>query len=82
MAKKPFVFDSDEELIEAFKFFDPNKNDQQAVPVMNIESLKMSMTTFGEKLSEEEVKVMIQFADPQGEQIINYEDFARLLLSK
>ncbi|KAH6558450.1 hypothetical protein KP509_1Z063000 [Ceratopteris richardii] len=69
--------DSEEELKEAFKVFDKERNG-----FISAAELRHVMTNLGEKLTDEEVDEMVREAgiDPEGQ--VNYNDFVKMLLSK
>ncbi|KAI5082863.1 hypothetical protein GOP47_0002606 [Adiantum capillus-veneris] len=77
MARKMKDTDSEEELKEAFKVFDKDRNGFISAP-----ELRHVMTNLGEKLTDEEVDEMIREAgiDPEGR--VNYDEFVKMLLSK
>ena len=64
---------SDEELKEAFKFFDCNG-------FISASELCQNLTTLEDKLTKEEVKLMIREADTNGDGLINYEEFVSGIL--
>eukprot|EP00250_Pteridium_aquilinum_P035583 c9686_g1_i1 orf=71-520(+) len=77
MARKMKDTDSEEELKEAFKVFDKDRNGY-----ISAQELRHVMTNLGEKLTDEEVDEMIREAgiDPEGQ--VNYDEFVKMLLSK
>ncbi|MCO5571742.1 hypothetical protein L7F22_038028 [Adiantum nelumboides] len=77
MARKLKDTDSEEELKEAFKVFDKDRNGFISAP-----ELRHVMTNLGEKLTDEEVDEMIREAgiDPEGR--VNYDEFVKMLLTK
>ncbi|KAH6558451.1 hypothetical protein KP509_1Z063000 [Ceratopteris richardii] len=77
MARKMKDTDSEEELKEAFKVFDKERNG-----FISAAELRHVMTNLGEKLTDEEVDEMVREAgiDPEGQ--VNYNDFVKMLLSK
>lgn len=60
--------DEEEELREAFKVFDQDRNG-----FISASELRHIMLNLGEKLSDEEVKAMMSVADKDGDGKINYE---------
>lgn len=74
MAHKMKDFDSDEELREAFKVFDKDQNGY-----ISAAELRHVMINLGEKLTEEEVEMMIKEADTDGDGQVNYEEFVRMM---
>jgi len=70
MARKMKDTDSEEEILEAFKFFDKDGNG-----FISAAELRHIMTNLGEKLIDEEVDEMIREADIDGDGQINYEEF-------
>mmetsp|Transcript_57555 Transcript_57555/g.136901 ORF Transcript_57555/g.136901 Transcript_57555/m.136901 type:complete len:166 (-) Transcript_57555:219-716(-) len=77
MAQKIKEGDSEDELIEAFKVFDRDNDGY-----INAEELRFSMVGLGEKLSDQEVDDMIQEADHDGDQAINYDEFVNMMKAK
>lgn len=75
MAHKIKDLDSDEELREAFKVFDKDQNGY-----ISAAELRHVMINLGEKLTEEEVELMIKEADTDGDGQVNYEEFVRMML--
>ncbi|KAI9354569.1 calmodulin [Zopfochytrium polystomum] len=75
MLAKP-VADSDPEegLKEAFNFFDSNKDG-----LIDAEELVAALATFGEKVSLEEAKEIVNEADVDGDNLINLEEFIKLV---
>ncbi len=76
-AKKMKDPDTEEDLIEAFKVFD-HDNDG----VISNEELKHVMVTLGEFMSEEEADEMIREADIDGDGLINYFRFVKIMMSR
>ncbi|XP_044477063.1 calmodulin-like [Mangifera indica] len=77
MARKLKDTDSEEELKEAFKVFDKDQNG-----FISAAELRHVMANLGEKLTDEEVKEMIQEADVDGDGQVNYDEFVRMMLAK
>jgi calmodulin len=75
MAHKIKDLDSDEELREAFKVFDKDQNGY-----ISAAELRHVMINLGEKLTEEEVELMIKEADTDGDGQVNYEEFVRMMM--
>lgn len=69
--------DAEEEVINAFKVLD--KDGQGTI---SSTELRHIMTTMGDKLTEDEVDEMIREADFDGNGIINYEEFVRMMMTK
>jgi len=77
MVRKMRETDIDEELFEAFKIFDKDGNGY----ITNHE-LKNVMTNMGEYLTSEEIDELVKEADLDGDGMINYEEFIKLMMSK
>lgn len=69
--------DTEEEVVASFKSFDKENNG--FIPAAELRHVMMNI---GEKLSDEEVDVMIQEADIDGDGQINYEEFVRNMMAK
>merc|ERR1719150_1300340 len=61
---------SAEQVIEAFKIFDPD-----GTGVISSQEMRTVMTNLGEKLTKEEVDAMLKEADPEGSGKIDYAKF-------
>ena len=46
---------------------------------MSVEDLRTMMTSFGEKMTPQEVDELVEFADRQKEGKVDYEEFARMI---
>ena len=62
---------------EAFKVFDSDGNG-----FINASELRQVMLNLGEKLSEEEVEMMIKEADTNGDGLVNYDEFISMMNAK
>jgi calmodulin len=69
--------DAEEEVINAFKVLD-----KEGGGMISSSELRHLMTTLGDKLTEDEVDEMIREADFDGNGIINYEEFVRMMMTK
>lgn len=77
MAKKMKEGEMDEELVEAFKTFDKNNKGYYTV-----EELKEVMHHYGEKISDEEVKLMFEETDLDHDGKVTFEDFVLMMMAK
>ena len=68
--------DPEKELKEAFKIFDKDGNG-----FISAAELRHVMTNLGEKLTDEEVDQMIKEADTNGDGQVDYNEFARMMVS-
>ena len=68
--------ETEQELIEAFKIFD-----KEGKGLISENEFKHIMLSLGEKISEEELKEMMNKADPKNQGYVNYKEFAKILLS-
>ncbi|KAK8388297.1 hypothetical protein O3P69_020357 [Scylla paramamosain] len=69
--------DSPDEIREAFGVFDKDGNGH-----ISATELKHVLMTMGEKLSQDEVDIMIREADIDGDGHIHYEQFVRMMTQK
>merc|ERR1719217_1657590 len=76
MARKMKDTDMEEELREAFKVFDKDNNG-----FISAAEPRHVMTNLGEKLTDEEVDEMIREADIDGDGIIDYKEFTKIILN-
>lgn len=74
LLSKDFPVESPEEIREAFGVFDKDGNGY-----ISVSELKHVLMTMGEKLSQEEVDIMIHEADIDGEGHIQYEQFIHMM---
>ena len=77
MAGKKKDTDTEEGIIEAFRAFDNNGNS-----FISAAELRYVMTDLGEKLTDEEADEMIRDADIDGDGQVNYDEFAKMMMSK
>ncbi|XP_031477040.1 calmodulin-like [Nymphaea colorata] len=76
MARKTKETDAEEELKEAFKVFDKDQNGY-----ISAEELRNVMINLGEKLTDEEARQMISEADTDGDGLVNYEEFVKIMMA-
>lgn len=74
IALKMKELDAEEELKEAFKVLDKDQNGY-----ISPDGLRHVMINLGEKLSDEEVELMIKEADLDGDGHVNYDDFVKMM---
>ncbi|XP_072034244.1 neo-calmodulin-like [Amphiura filiformis] len=74
MSKKMQKIDIQKEIKGAFEIFD-----KEGKGVISAEELRHIMTTMGERLSVDEVEEMIDEADVNGDGMIDYSEFVRLM---
>ncbi|KAK9237244.1 hypothetical protein V1525DRAFT_404639 [Lipomyces kononenkoae] len=77
MARKMKDTDSEEEIKEAFRVFDRDNNGY-----ISATELRHVMTSIGERLTDDEVDLMIKEADTNNDGRIDYNEFVQLMLSK
>lgn len=77
MSTKMKEIDTEEDIIDAFKVFD-----MEGKGFITAHELRHVMTNLGEKLTDEEVDEMIREADFDGDGVINYSDFVKMMTSK
>ena len=69
--------DPEEDILEAFRVLDKDGNGSICAS-----DLKIVMTNLGENLTDEEIEEMIKEADIDGDGLVNYEDFIKMMMSK
>ncbi|GAB2220094.1 hypothetical protein Droror1_Dr00007737 [Drosera rotundifolia] len=74
MARKMQDTDAEEELKEAFQVFDKDQNGY-----ISSNELRQVMIYLGEKLTAEEAEQMIKEADSDGDGLVNYDDFVKMM---
>ncbi|GAH07841.1 unnamed protein product, partial [marine sediment metagenome] len=67
--------DTEKQFIESFKLFDMDGNGY-----ISTKELKHIMTSFGDKLTEEEANEMLRNADIDGDGLINYEEYVKMMM--
>ncbi|KRY92187.1 Calmodulin, partial [Trichinella pseudospiralis] len=77
MSRKMKDSDSEQELKEAFQVFDKDKDG-----FISAAELHYVMTNLGEKLTDEEVQEMIREADLDGDGLVNYNEFVKMMTAK
>ncbi|XP_003372739.1 EF hand domain containing protein [Trichinella spiralis] len=77
MSRKMKDSDSEQELKEAFQVFDKDKDG-----FISAAELHYVMTNLGEKLTDEEVQEMIREADLDGDGLVNYHEFVKMMTAK
>ncbi|XP_057316120.1 uncharacterized protein LOC130657172 isoform X2 [Hydractinia symbiolongicarpus] len=71
------INDTEEEIIEAFKVFDKDGNG-----FIDAAEIRRVMTNLGDKLSDDEVDIMIRKSDLDGDGQVNYEEFVKIIMAK
>lgn len=77
MATKTKELDTEDEFIEAFKVFDRDGNG-----LVSAAELRHVMTSMGEKMTDEEVDEIIKEAQLDGDGMLNYEGFVKMMMSQ
>ena len=77
MTMKMKDHDTEEELKEAFRVFNPD-----GTGLISAAELRQVMVSLGEKYTDEEVDEMIREADLDGDERISYEEFVRMMMAK
>ena len=70
IARKMKSVDGEEEMVEAFKIFDRNKNG-----VIGRDELREVIGVLGEDATDEELDMMMQIADPDLNNVITFDEF-------
>ncbi|QCD77645.1 calmodulin-like protein 11 [Vigna umbellata] len=76
MARKMKESEAEEELKEAFRVFDKDQDGY-----ISASELRSVMRTIGEKVTDEEVAQMVKEADLDGDGLVDYEEFVRMMLA-
>jgi calmodulin len=77
MAKKMKEGEMDEELVEAFKTFDKSGKNY-----FTVDDLRNVMHEYGEKLTDEEIKLMFDETDMNKDGRVDFEDFVLMMMAK
>ena len=77
MHKRTKDSDPEEDIISAFRVFDKDENG-----IITTKDLRHLMTTMGDKLTDDEIDLLIEEADSDGNGIINYEEFVRMMMTR
>lgn len=77
MVKKMKESEPEEELVEVFKIFDKDGNGR-----IDIYDLATVFKELGERISEEDLKEMIDEHDLDGDKSFNFEEFVRMMMAK
>ena len=77
MAKKGKESERDSELVEVFRIFD--KNDDQLVDATD---LRIIFQELGEEITDRECQIMIDEHDTNGDNMLDFNEFVALMLSK
>ena len=72
MSKRLQELDVKEELIEAFRVYDREKNGQ-----ISIDEIKKILQKMGETISKDEIEEVIRDLDPEHSKIFRYEDYVK-----
>ncbi|KAK7285125.1 hypothetical protein RJT34_19885 [Clitoria ternatea] len=75
MARKMKETDAEEELKDAFRLFDKDQDGY-----ISPSELRSAMRTVGEKVTDEEVELMVKEADLDGDGLVDYQEFVRIML--
>ncbi|CAJ1961066.1 unnamed protein product [Sphenostylis stenocarpa] len=76
MARKMKESEAEEELKEAFRVFDKDQDGY-----ISASELRSVMRTIGEKVTDEEVAQMVKEADLDGDGLVDYQEFVRMMLA-
>lgn len=77
MIKKMKESEPEEELVEVFKIFDKDNNDK-----IDWYDLKDVFKELGEKVTDEDLKEMIEEHDMDNDKALNFEEFVRMMMAK
>ncbi|XP_039683274.1 calmodulin-2/4 isoform X2 [Medicago truncatula] len=76
MARKLKESEAEEEFKEAFRVFDKDKDGY-----ISPSELRSVLSTIGEKVTDEELEQMIKTADLDGDGLVDYQEFVRMMLT-
>ncbi|KAK7345921.1 hypothetical protein VNO77_16537 [Canavalia gladiata] len=76
MTRRTKAIDVEEDLKEAFKVFDKDQNGY-----ISASELRHVMINMGEILTDEEVELMIEAADSDGDGLVNYDEFVMIMMT-
>ena len=80
MIRKMEDTDTEEEFVESFRMFNPQGNG-----LINVHQLLEIMKTLmpdGDEVTEDEIHAMIEFADEDKDENLNYEEYVKIMLKK
>ena len=81
MIRKMEDTDTEEEFVESFRKFNVDGNG-----LINVKQLMAMMKTLinpeDDEITEDEIKAMIEYADEDKDQQLNYEEYVKIMLSK
>lgn len=77
MARQALYEDSNQELHDAFKVFDIDGDGE-----ISATEIKTIMKQLGQHLEDDEVDIIIGEADTDGNGLINYEEFVKIMMTK
>ena len=77
MVRKMKESEPEEELVEVFKIFDKDNNGH-----IDWYDLKTIFQELGEKLSDDDLKEMIDEHDHDGDKSLSFEEFVRMMMAK
>mmetsp|Transcript_17434 Transcript_17434/g.16634 ORF Transcript_17434/g.16634 Transcript_17434/m.16634 type:complete len:99 (+) Transcript_17434:178-474(+) len=77
MIKKMKESEPVEELVEVFKIFDKNNDG-----IVDIYDLAVVFKELGEKISDEDLREMIEEHDHDNDKALNFEEFVRMMMAK
>ncbi|XP_057440723.1 calmodulin-like protein 11 isoform X1 [Lotus japonicus] len=76
MARKMKESEAEQELMEAFRVFDKDQDGY-----ISPSEMRSVLRTVGEKVTDEELGQMIKVADLDGDGLLDYQDFVRMMLA-
>ena len=77
MLKKMKESEPEEELVEVFKIFDQDNNG-----CIDWYDLKAIFKELGEKVTDDDLKEMIEEHDTDGDKALSFEEFVRMMMAK
>lgn len=80
MIRKMEDTDTEEEFVESFRKFNPDGNG--LINAHQLFEIMKGLMPDGDFVTEDEVEEMIKYADEDGDENLNYEEYVKIMLKK